>query len=723
MIHWRQGYYVSLPGRDMRGIHRALFIITAVLLTAISFTGCIQHEPVDISKDWQVCFTDNWQCRLPEFDPTELANVNMPARLYREEKKQAVWIRKEFTVPVHLRNREIAVFLGKIIEVDHTYLNGKKIGISGREDPDFYSGWNINRLYYLPPALLNDGGTNLLSVRVFAEMRPRTQNRILLGTLKDLQIHAFKKTMLAKYIPMGTGFITLFLGVVFLISFIRNPENSVSLFFSIISILWFISTFHYYLPHFGIDYHLQDIMYYSMLSIIVLLLYFFMEVFLEIRLKVVEIVISILGLAAVLLAATSTQASPLTGWRMLVIASIGIISQVMWGILIVTAVLRKNREARVILIAYMFFLFCLVLDVLTRFGIIDLDFVWIILGYPAMLISFAIVIIGRVGMMAETLRISSAELEERNETLHNIFKRVKSSVNELTGFSVTVRNTATELQDKMSNQGETLEGTSAAVEEISASIDNIALTSKGQDEFVQKNAVYLLKYLNYTNQITTAAKNAVKLSYRSMGLTDDSRKKLDEIVEGMLRIREASSSIIEISEMINDIAEQTNLLSLNASIEAARAGTSGRGFAVVAEEIGKLADRSMQQSKTIQSIINETVNDIENEMQIIQNSADAIAYVEKGVRQVGTAIDEIVDLCVQQETLTVDVRQNLEDIKSGSSDVSTATAEQSQSMQEILDAIDGLNSIMNDVMDHSRSLTDSLENLTDQIVTLKQVME
>ena len=81
------------------------------------------------------------------------------------------------------------------------------------------------------------------------------------------------------------------------------------------------------------------------------------------------------------------------------------------------------------------------------------------------------------------------------------------------------------------------------------------------------------------------------------------------VISEINELKTQSQTISNFVKTINEIAEQTNLLSLNASIEAARAGDAGRGFAIVAEEIRKLADQTVKAAGQIHSIVCNSVKD------------------------------------------------------------------------------------------------------------------
>lgn len=311
-------------------------------------------------------------------------------------------------------------------------------------------------------------------------------------------------------------------------------------------------------------------------------------------------------------------------------------------------------------------------------------------------------------------------VEEDNSRMAQLLLTIDNSIEKLGVFSETITDTAGLLQDDMTSQGSSLEETAAALEEVTASTESIVENAETQESIVHRNNSILQDYIGSLSRITEAAHNASGLSKQSLDEMEKSRQRLNDIIEGMEVLKKSSADINEFTQVINDIAEQTNLLSLNASIEAARAGESGRGFAVVAEEIGKLADVSIAQAKSIQQHIEKTQADIEEETRIVTDSSTSIMGIGKVVNEVNEAISTILDLCIDQEKLTREIQENTGQISQGSSDITFATQQQKGTIHEISQTIDDLNNIMFGVINSSQTLHESIVELKKQILELKK---
>ena len=381
------------------------------------------------------------------------------------------------------------------------------------------------------------------------------------------------------------------------------------------------------------------------------------------------------------------------------------------------ALINKRESSGIFVMGVMIINSALINDILNGMHVISTGYhffagLFIFLFIQAYLISH------RSSVAYSTVEALSFEMEEENRHLSLVLADIRASVIELTELSATITSAVEHLQDDMHRQGANLEETSAAADEVTSSIASIVSNIADQDLSIVENTRILKDYLDSLGQITSAAKHAEALSEDSREKTELNRRSLEKIIVGMDNIRASSSAIHDFTLVINDIAEQTNLLSLNASIEAARAGGYGRGFAVVAQEIGKLAERSISQAKYIQAHIKTTIDNINSETAIIDESTSVIAVIEESVADVAEAIKIIIERCTAQESMAQTVRSNMGNIARRSSDITAATGEQKTTMIEVSRSIDDLNAIMNGVISSSQIVRDSILVLQKQIHSL-----
>jgi methyl-accepting chemotaxis protein len=197
--------------------------------------------------------------------------------------------------------------------------------------------------------------------------------------------------------------------------------------------------------------------------------------------------------------------------------------------------------------------------------------------------------------------------------------------------------------------------------------------------------------------VSVNSEEAARLSEQTSRLASEGGEVIAKSVNGMERLSEQVSALVQhsekvgqIIEVIDDIADQTNLLALNAAIEAARAGEQGRGFAVVADEVRKLAERSGVATKEISHIIKTMQANMIHSSSVAaetasvsRQSGESFQAILQMVKEVAFKVTEIAAATEQQSAQTANMFSSVETIAAGSEE-SAAAAQQTASSTQIM---------------------------------------
>jgi methyl-accepting chemotaxis protein len=151
-----------------------------------------------------------------------------------------------------------------------------------------------------------------------------------------------------------------------------------------------------------------------------------------------------------------------------------------------------------------------------------------------------------------------------------------------------------------------------------------------------------------TKQNADNATQASVLTSQLRGNAEQGNSQMQQMLSAMEDISKSSQQISKIIKAIDEIAFQTNLLSLNAAVEAARAGVHGKGFAVVAEEVRNLAQRSAKAAKETTALIESSVKSVENGSKIADTTATALEEIVSGITKVTDLVSEIASASKEQ---------------------------------------------------------------------------
>ena len=262
------------------------------------------------------------------------------------------------------------------------------------------------------------------------------------------------------------------------------------------------------------------------------------------------------------------------------------------------------------------------------------------------------------------------------------------------GFNRSVEN----ISAIMTRLEETIETTAAAAAEISSSTEQL---SAGVQEQSAQSAEVAAAVEEMTRTVLENSKNAQETAHTAsengklaeegaeiVSRTTEKMKKISRVVgdsaSTVTKLGQSSKAIGEIVSVIDDIADQTNLLALNAAIEAARAGEQGKGFAVVADEVRKLAERTTQATKQIETMISTVQSETEDAVTSMQGGTkeveegivladkarEAISGIEKHTKNAVDMITQIAAASEEQSATSEEISRNAEVI----SNVSTESA-------------------------------------------------
>lgn len=327
-------------------------------------------------------------------------------------------------------------------------------------------------------------------------------------------------------------------------------------------------------------------------------------------------------------------------------------------------------------------------------------------------------------------------VKETNDEIGLIIEKMKELTQSLGNIVGKIRNSSDTMSANSYELNDTSSQTLAANNEISKAVEDVAEGSTGMAASISKINENLLEMSNETKDInesvneirnqTVAVQDSSKIMNDKIKSMQNSSQKMDEGISAISkRIETVNTTVDKVSNIVSvieEISSETNLLSLNASIEAARAGDAGKGFAVVAQEIRVLSDNTNTELENIKQIISSLVEECRYCVQasgtIVEDNAkqkeeikavlDEFGSLDEQIQKTAEKADEIEELVTAMIELNDDITKSSNSLTDVSAANAAATEEMNANIEELNAMMHGVSEMAGHMNNESDGLKEAL---------------
>ncbi len=721
-------------------VKKIIFLLFFSVITLALISAATLQIPVQ--AEWKYQDGDNEFWADPDMSDSMWKTIELPAAV-KMEGNGMFWLRSELTIPPEFKGKKVYFETGRSSCAMDIYVNGILIGQHGCIEPKLNISYEGNSILLIPEKEIHNNKIKI-ALRCKCGSSHGTFNQFYWSDINRRYLVETVQRFLNITAYYMFAAICLFLGVYFLFRFFSDPTNRAGLYFAFtlitISFYFFDIASELLILPIYLQRSLARLSFIFSMGFLVL----FMGEYFHCQTKLLKIIVySILAIMSVAYAVC--MRNDVIHEILFTLSLIPVFAAVVFVFVFdIKAVIRKQPNSKFILGGLLFALTFATHDIIYQ-AMMAVPFAWL-QGFSFFIIDLTMFIVVSVesAQNKRKLKVIMDETSSQRDRLNTIV----SNAEKLSLETITIAKT---LEDSVSNvaqsaarsaceaqriggliakQNDAVKNTSEAVGSLVESLERVNTELQSENTTIENTAQETNLMVTGVGQVADGIDSAVNFAKSLDNMTYTSSNDVSVLVGNMEDIKNFSTEILGVVQVVTDFAEQTNMLAMNASIEAAHAGTSGQGFSVIAHEIKNLAAASRNQADKIKTIVTEINKSISEGFNLSVRVRDTLKQVSTGAASTNQSVSESAQSMERQKQAgerivkaTQEMTNSAAKVKQEAENQFSYSQQVSSNITKLAETAEEANKAVSDILDHNVKLCSQMNELSSLATRAKEAAQ